>query len=47
MPQQLSGMGSWKIIDCNDYYYYYTHLTASFPGQRGKAGIRKVKPVWI
>ena len=30
------------------YYYYfchYTHLTASFPGQPGYAGTRKVKPV--
>jgi len=24
-------------------YYYYTHLTASFPGQPGYAGTRKVK----
>ena len=28
-------------------YYYYTRLTASFPGQPGQAGTRKVKPVWI
>ena len=27
--------------------YYYNHLTASFPGQPGWAGIRKVKPIWI
>jgi len=27
------------------YYYHYTHLTASFPGQPGYAGTRKVKPV--
>ena len=27
--------------------YYYTRLTASFPGQPGQAGTRKVKPVWI
>ena len=27
--------------------FYYTRLTASFPGQPGWAGTRKVKPVWI
>ena len=27
--------------------YYYTRLTASFSGQHGYAGTRKVKPVWI
>ena len=26
---------------------YYYHLTASFPGQPGWAGTRKVKPIWI
>jgi len=31
----------------NIYYYCYTRLTASFPGQPGYAGTRKVKPVWI
>jgi len=25
----------------------YNHLTASFPGQPGYAGARKVKPIWI
>ena len=31
------------------YYhnYYYTRLTASFSGQPGKAGTRKVEPFWI
>ena len=29
------------------YYYYYTRLTASFSGQPGWPGTRKVKPVWI
>jgi len=24
-----------------------THLMASFPGQPGQVGIRKLKPVWI
>ena len=28
-------------------YCYYNRLTASFPGQPGKAGTRKVKPIWI
>jgi len=28
-------------------YYYYTRLTASFPGQPGQAGTRKVKPAGI
>jgi len=27
--------------------YENTHLTASFPGQPGQAGTKKVKPVWI
>jgi len=27
--------------------HYYTRLAASFPGQPGSAGTRKVKPVWI
>ena len=31
----------------NNYYYYYTHLTASFLRQHGSASTRKVKPVWI
>ena len=31
----------------NYYCYYYTHSTAFFPGQPGKDGTRKVKPVWI
>ena len=30
-----------------NYYYYHTHLTASFPGQHGSAGTGKVKPVSI
>jgi len=29
------------------HYYYYTRLTASFPGQPGQASTRKVKPAWI
>jgi len=29
------------------YYYYYTSLMASFPGQPGQGGTRKIKPVWI
>jgi len=29
------------------YYYYYTRLMASFPGQPGYAGTRKVKSVWF
>jgi len=29
-------------LNCTD-----TRLTASFPGQPGKAGTRKVNPVWI
>ena len=33
--------------DVQDYYYYYTRLTASFPEQPGQSGTRKVKPVWI
>ena len=28
-------------------YYNYNHLTASFPGQPGYAGTRKVKPIWM
>jgi len=32
---------------CRCYYYYYNHLTVSFPGQPKKASKRKVKPVWI
>ena len=31
---------------CN-YYYYYTRLTALFPGLPRWAGTRKVKPIWI
>jgi len=30
-----------------NYYYYYTCLMASFPGQPGYAGTRKVKPACI
>ena len=26
---------------------HYNHLMASFPGQPGSAGTRKVKPIWI
>jgi len=29
------------------HYYYYIRLMASFPGQPGYAGTRKIKPVWI
>jgi len=29
------------------YCYDYARLTASFPGQPGSAGTRKVNPVWI
>jgi len=29
------------------YYYYYTSIMASFPGQPGQGGARKIKPVWI
>ena len=35
------------VVRFKGYYYFYTCLTASFPGQHGKAGTRKVKPVWI
>ena len=31
----------------NYYYYHYTSLTSSFPGQPGQAGTRNVKPIWI
>ena len=31
---------------CN-YYYYYTRLTALFPGLPRWASTRKVKPIWI
>jgi len=32
---------------CCYYYYYYARSTASFSGQPGQAGTRKVEPVWI
>ena len=32
---------AWRI---KNYYYYYIRLTASFPGQPGWAGTKKVKP---
>ena len=42
---------AWKQIRClkilENYYYYYNHLTAFFPGLPGWAGTRKVKPIWI
>ena len=34
-------------VDNHHHYYSYTGLTASFPGQPGQAGTRKIKPVWI
>jgi len=41
-------MGTEKTNRIADYYhYYYTPLTASFPGQPGKAGSGKLKPVRI
>ena len=47
-PVWLQGCG---IIGCSltIQLNYYTHLTASFPGQPGKAGrpTKKVKPAWI
>ena len=33
--------------NCFILWYYYNHLTASFPGQPGWAGTRKVKPICI
>jgi len=33
-------------VDNHHHYYSYTGLTASFPGQPGQAGTRKIKPVW-
>jgi len=41
------GWGRWVIFSGGSHYYYYTRLTASFPGQPGQAGTRKVEPVWI
>ena len=32
---------------CFSAYYYYTCLTAFFPGLPGWGGTRKVKPIWI
>ena len=43
-------LGVWSQTSCrgsNYYCYYYNHLSASFPGQSGWAGTRKVKPIWI
>ena len=34
-------------LDKTNSKIYYNHLTASFPGQPGWAGTRKVKPIWI
>ena len=41
----------WAQMFCMDtthtHNYYYTRLTALFPGLPGWAGTRKVKPIWI
>jgi len=40
-----SGLLLWARAQMHGHYN--NHLTASFPGQPGWAGTRKVKPIWI
>jgi len=47
MLQTFLNSTNFSIVPGLRYYYYYTHLMASFPAQHGQAGIEKVKPVWF
>ena len=48
-PEMLKSDSRYNQVCC--YFslstHTHTHLTALFPGLPGKAGTRKVKPIWI